>query len=356
MMPMNIDSFHYPLIERSLSRVEEMHRIASWLKSFSLCMALLIAAVVLWIDSASALSFDYNFQTKPNDLNMQSFFSDSGIPPGYSIDSNNGIRNGKLRLTGANREWQRTSVWRKDRHSVADGFETTFKFRISDLNETGSSDSNGFFGGEGFAFVVQNQSSDAIADFGGRDLGYGSIKKSLAIEFDTWDNTDDFLNFGGNPDLVDAESSNHISVQAISASDDPNKGEFPENSLGDSSNIPDLSSGEEFTARIRYESSDLEVFLNSEPVLNVGSIRLGDLLSEDSAWVGFTGATGSSWQNQDILDWSFTELPRESDPGPRTKIPEPESWLGAAIATVGVGVWWWRQRLPKRKTLEGGSF
>lgn len=344
-MFLNINSLRCSLIRLFHSRGRKTRQVALTLGILPAGSILSIAAMALWADSARAASFGYDFQTVPEDLNITSFFPEDGIPPGWTKDENNGVQGGKLHLTSTSQEWQRTSVWKQDQQAIANGFETTFQFQISDLRETGFPDSNGFFGGDGFAFVLQNNSANAISDFGGGDLGYGSINKALAIEFDTWDNTNDFLDFGGDPDLVDAESSNHVGVQGISASDDPNKGEFPENSLGDSSNIPDLSSGEIFEAKIRYESNNLEVFLNDASILDVGNINLTDILSGDNAWVGFTGATGGSWQNQDILDWSFTALPKKDVPLPQEEIPEVNSWLAiVGMASVGIGSWWWRRR------------
>lgn len=40
-------------------------------------------------------------------------------------------------------------------------------------------------GGDGFAFILQNESPTALGEHG-KELGYGSINNSIAIEFDTW--------------------------------------------------------------------------------------------------------------------------------------------------------------------------
>ena len=55
-------------------------------------------------------------------------------------------------------------------------------------------------GGDGFAFVVQNQAPTALGAQG-MELGYGGIQNSLAIEFDTW----------YNPETLDPME-NHVSV------------------------------------------------------------------------------------------------------------------------------------------------
>lgn len=40
-------------------------------------------------------------------------------------------------------------------------------------------------GGDGFAFVIQNQAPTALGH-GGMELGYGGIQNSIAVEFDSW--------------------------------------------------------------------------------------------------------------------------------------------------------------------------
>lgn len=331
------------LIRSFRSTLGKTKPLALVLRSLPTSSLLSIAAIVLWSNAAQAASFSYNFDTVPSDLNVTSFFAPTGNPNDPIKDDNNGVRDGKLRLTGSGRQWQRTSAWQENQQAIANGFETSFRFQISDLRETGTPDSSGNFGGDGLAFVLQNNSVDAISDFGGGDLGYGSINKTLAVEFDTWDNTSDFEQFGNDLDPLALETSNHISVQGISADDEPGFGEFPRNSLGFSDEIDDLSSGDIFEATIRYESNNLEVFLNDASILTVTDFNLTEILSGENAWVGFTSAAGGSWQNNDILDWSFHTLdPKEVDP---KEVPETTSWLAiAGIFSMGIGSFWWRRR------------
>src|ERR1700733_3467552 len=103
-----------------------------------------------------------------------------------------------LRLT-PNSTFLAGSAWFNNQQPVAAAFSTTFTFQLSDT--IGAP-------GDGIAFVIQNSSLTALdPDTGGTDgcsLGYGDdpantgctsttggIPSSLAIEFDTFQNTDD---------------------------------------------------------------------------------------------------------------------------------------------------------------------
>lgn len=166
---------------------------------------------------------------------------------------------------------------------------------------------------------------------GGMGLGYGNLQDALAVEFDTW----------FNPDQLDVYE-NHISVHVSG-----NGGTVQPShtySLGSTSNIPDLTQ-DLHTVRITYDPNLDESMLFDEAFVastlagnffstgawrsGVGllSIYLDDLnspvltvplrmentieLYHGRAWVGFTGATGTSaWQTLDILSWDFESLRR----------------------------------------------
>lgn len=97
------------------------------------------------------------------------------------------------------------SVWRTVRDPLLSGFETGFTFQISDHSRNCRTVRDPSFmqlyqsctvhGGDGFAFVIQNdrQRTKTIGKRKGSAMGYGGIRNSIAIEFDTWfnDNTGD---------------------------------------------------------------------------------------------------------------------------------------------------------------------
>ncbi len=200
----------------------------------------------------------------------------------------------KVSISGAG--GQAGAVWHATPRSVEDGFETTFQFQINDL---------GGSGGDGFAFVIQNSSADAIGG-GGGTLGYSGIYNSLALEFDTYDN---------NEPGTDDPSDNHLSVHTGGTG--RNSTSLPP--LGVTNDIPNLSEGEVHTVTVKYIPGTLQIFMDdlSTPVLTV-PVDLGTTLDLDSgkAWVGFAAATAGAWENHDILNWTFSNPPASENNAP----------------------------------------
>ncbi|MBI5380152.1 MAG: hypothetical protein HZA23_08405 [Nitrospirae bacterium] len=160
-------------------------------------------------------------------------------------------------------------------------FSTFFQFRIYGAQGSG--------GADGLAFVIQNDPAgmDALGG-GGGGLGYGGITKSLAVEFDTWQN-------GGDP------NNNHIGV-------DTNGNLL---SLATYSTPPDLNSGSSLYAWVDYNGATnmLDVYINTTstkpgtPVISQ-VVDISPLVG-GQVYVGFTAATGAAWNIHDIEAWQF---------------------------------------------------
>ena len=181
-----------------------------------------------------------------------------------------------LRLT-PNREGKVGAIWYEDKLAVEGGFEVTFQFRI-----TGPYNSHG--AADGLAFVIQNDSENALGG-GGGGMGYSLITNSLAVEIETL-------------------FTDHISVQT--------NGTGPNNtgdglSLGMSGTIRDLANGAAHLIEIKYVPGSMEVSMNGKRIINA-SVDLGKTLRLDhgKAWLGFTAATGGAYANHDILNWSYS--------------------------------------------------
>ncbi|DAZ95160.1 TPA: hypothetical protein N0F65_012414 [Lagenidium giganteum] len=237
-----------------------------------------------------------------------------------------------LRLT-ASGPFLTGSAWYPRQMNVREGFDTSFTFRLSNPSTKCTSMDDVHTncrsrGGDGFAFVIQNDGELALGS-GGMELGYGGIKNAIAIEFDTWYNYEQRDNY-----------ENHISVHTGG-----NLGYVVANhsvSLGATTTIPDLTDGlhivritytpqidenwifnEQFTTTTfaatfldsgmwDFGLGMLSVYMNdmNSPILSVPvRIESSIELYHGRAWVGFTASTGANtWQAHDILSWSFRSL------------------------------------------------
>lgn len=186
------------------------------------------------------------------------------------------------------------AVWFGSRQNVGKGFHTIFTFRLSDSGG-GQNEADQAVGGNGLAFVIQNDKVAALGT-GGSGLGYAGVTNSLAIEFDTWQDTTN-----GDPDGM------HVSVQSRGL--DANSSDHAY-SLGEAALPMDLEDGQLHKGIIYYEPGLLRIFLDGDhtPVLVV-PVDLETLLSlsSDRAWVGFTAATGAGWANHDLVTWYLRE-------------------------------------------------
>lgn len=224
------------------------------------------------------------------DFNYANFTSGAGL----TLNGDALLPGSILRLT-PDAPGQAGSAWyTTSKQHLADGFDTTFVILMG-----------GNVGGDGMAFVIQDDSATALGG-GGSDLGFAGIPRSLAIEFDT---------FGFFP-----ETDNHISVQTVgifgnSASD--------QDSLAQTNVMVDLNDSNPHVVRIFYRPGALLVFLDNfnAPVIDL-TIDLtnidGDSIldANGDAWVGFTGATGGATETHDVESWSFDENDAPLPTGP----------------------------------------
>ena len=199
---------------------------------------------------------------------------------------------------------------------VRDGFDVTFQYDIHGLVNSG---------GDGFAFVIQNNPFLRAGGAGG-GMGYAGISNSLVVEFDTW----------GNPEAVDPNS-NHLSVHTRGTL---RNSEHQSNALATvSATLDGLH-----TVRILYTPGLLSVFLDNlaVPVLSVAT-NLATLFPLDfgRAWLGFTASTGAGIESHDILSCSvLTPEPialRVTNLAPNMILTAPVSLLVRANATAVSG-------------------
>ena len=158
----------------------------------------------------------------------------------------------------------------------------------------------------------------------GGALGYGGVPNSVAIEFDTF--------FNGGVDT----SSNHVSIDTGGNLNDlalSNAYGVVNCVLGNNTTPGCMSDGQLWTANISYDGTSLTVKLFDPAVgttftaINAFAIDLVATLGQSTAFVGFTSATGSGWENHDIINWQFANTPQLGT------APEP-----ASLALFGAGL------------------
>ena len=196
-----------------------------------------------------------------------------------------------LRLTSAGKK-QQGSIFFQEALAVDNNtsFSTQFQFKLS----------GGTGGADGFTFILQNdpQGVNALGDKGG-GLGYRTVTKSLAIEFDTFKNGKDINN-------------NHLAVLR----------DGDTNNVLTTVNAPfDLNSGNSLNAWIDYDGDSdlLEVFLadtlvKPETASLSQNIDLAEVVG-DQAYIGFGAGTGGLTNNHDLSNWEFTTTNSDNNPG-----------------------------------------
>lgn len=160
-------------------------------------------------------------------------------------------------------------------------FQTQFQFQL----EGGSG------GADGFTFVLQNSGdgADAIGDVGG-SVGYDGIDRSLAVEFDTYENF-----FDPNDNHIDLLRDGDVTA-ALATAD---------------AGLPNFNSSDILNAWIDYDGSSdrLEVFVSENatrpdtPAMSQ-TVEL-DAIVGSQAYVGFTAGTGWRTNEHGIANWSF---------------------------------------------------
>jgi Bacterial lectin len=279
-------------------------------------LIVMAGSATAWAQCPASPNFGTDFTTNQACLTL------NGIGPQFLSTGDSGPV--VLRLT-PNTGNQVASAWFNTAQPLQNGFSTSFQFQFTNPSGTPA---------DGIAFVIQNASTGlhAIGFTGGNGgaLGYGDqdastnpstgegIPNSLAIEFDTFQNTWDPSSGG---------SISHVAVQSCATG--PNTSHHGQlcspngsnSTLGAATVVPDLvAQGAVHSVTITYAlacstcspattSNNIHVILDNVDIypsgvpVNLSSLGLG---AGNTAFVGFTGATGGSFEDQDILNWIFT--------------------------------------------------
>jgi len=212
-----------------------------------------------------------------------------------------------LQLTNTTDET--ASAWLGTAIPVSSAFTTTFQFQITPA-ETGPNSI-----ADGFAFVIQADPAGGVtpSDPGGASalgttgmggyIGYTGIPKSIAIEFDTYQN-------GWDPVPASAGGSDaHVGIQSNGPL--PNSPDHTTSANLGGPVLVNFADGGMHTATITYDgSSIISVYLDGSATPVVSGTVTGGLgsflgLTSGNAYLGFTAATGGGQENSDILSWTW---------------------------------------------------
>lgn len=272
--------------------------------------------------SASALDIKYNFSNIVDQSQFQTNGSAAFVTPALPAPPTT-----VLRLT-PDQPGQAGSAFVRNPFFVQStvDFSTDFSFRITSSNPPS-------LRSDGLAFVVQGNGPGFLGQ-AGENIGYmgaptGAGGYFYAVEFDTYAN-------GSKNDPSD----NHIAITRTDASGVTTvKKSVDLSALG----MPLLDNGEIKNVRIESNfdniNNNLSVYLSEgagvTPTTRVLNMALPDALFHfggASTYLGFTGATGDGFANQDILSFAVN-------------IPEP-----GVLPLVGIGfcalLYWNRKRFP----------
>jgi hypothetical protein len=192
-----------------------------------------------------------------------------------SLQGNPTVTSGSLQLTNGG-AGENSAVWFATKVPVQ-SFSTDFTFQ--QLNATA----------DGMTFAIQNDPKGiwALGDAGG-GLGYQGIQNSVAVKFDLYSNA------GEGPD-----STGLYTVGAAPT--------MPAVNL--SSTGINLRSGDVTHAHMVYDGTNLTMTLTdtatNAAVTEVFPVNIPSIVGGNTAFVGFTGGTGSTTATQNVLSWTY---------------------------------------------------
>ena len=209
---------------------------------------------------------------------------------GFTLDGGATVTGGALQVTdGGN--FEARAIWYTTPLNIQQ-FTTDFTFQITPAAANAS---------DGMTFAIQNQGLTAHGGIGGA-LGYQGVTPSVAVKFDTFNNSGEGVNSTG--------FYTNGAAPTVPALDLTSSG-------------VNLHSGDVMHAHLTYDGTTLTLTL-TDTVTNASftasqAINIPGTVGANTAYVGFTGGTGGTVSTQNILSWTYS--PTSS--GSSTPTPTP---------------------------------
>ena len=165
------------------------------------------------------------------------------------------------------------SMWNNNQIDLSQSFNLEFIVNFG----------NDDMGADGIAFVLQNNGVNSLGAIA-QGIGYEGISPSLAIEFDTWNNTN----------LSDL-AIDHVAIQSNGNPDHTSTNNLvgPAAALPGGANIED---GQDYTLQIQWDANTqtIEVFVDCNLTITLNNYDLVNqiFMGNPNVWFGFTSSTG----------------------------------------------------------------
>ena len=165
-------------------------------------------------------------------------------------------------------------------------FITDFTFQL--ITPTSNS------GADGITFTIQGLGAGALGSVGG-GLGYGGIPTSVAVKFDTYNNVGEGIDSTGL--YTDGAGPGVPAIDLTPTG-------------------INLHSGDVMNALLVYDGTNLAMIL-TDTVTNASAtevfpIDIPGIVGSNTAYVGFTGATGADTSTQDVLSWTYASFKQQT--------------------------------------------
>jgi uncharacterized repeat protein (TIGR02543 family) len=206
-------------------------------------------------------------------------------------------------------------------------FSTFFEFQFSNFaginnSPTGGTNSAQTWGADGITFCIQPNSNNIGANGGG--FGYETVPNSMAVEFDTFynppnnDPNDNHIAVDLDGDVYHGDATNGAEVNGQNIRIDLNQ----MTPVGF-----DMKDGNPHYVWIDYDGAYLYVLMSNTDVradaelVLKDPIDLSNYINSSDVYVGFTGAAGDAWEEEDILQWDWANTYAPIDVSQNTYVP-----------------------------------